>query len=68
MAAKLIDWNERMRRDLSILAFLRRAAMFWFSRARQRRALLRLDSRLLSDIGVDRPSARREGIKPFWRD
>jgi uncharacterized protein YjiS (DUF1127 family) len=39
----------------------------WHERARQRRALLRLDDRMLSDIGVDRGTARMEGQKPFWR-
>lgn len=36
-------------------------------RARQRRALARLDSRLLRDIGIPRHHARREARKPFWR-
>lgn len=36
-------------------------------RARQRRALLRLDARLLADIGVDCVQAQREAAKPCWR-
>lgn len=34
---------------------------------RQRRALARLDDRLLRDIGVDREAARKEAAKPIWR-
>jgi uncharacterized protein YjiS (DUF1127 family) len=37
-------------------------------RSRQRRALSALDARLLRDIGMDLPAARREIDKPFWRD
>jgi uncharacterized protein YjiS (DUF1127 family) len=39
----------------------------WQGRARQRRALARLDTRLLADIGVSEAEARRECAKPFWR-
>jgi uncharacterized protein YjiS (DUF1127 family) len=39
----------------------------WHERAGQRRALLRLDDRMLSDIGVGRGTAQMEGQKPFWR-
>lgn len=37
-------------------------------RSRQRRALARLDARLLRDIGVSPEQARSETAKPFWRD
>lgn len=37
-------------------------------RSRQRRALARLDARLLRDIGVSVEQAEREAAKPFWRD
>lgn len=40
----------------------------WFARWKQRRALARLDGRLLEDIGVTREQANREAAKPFWRD
>jgi uncharacterized protein YjiS (DUF1127 family) len=33
----------------------------------QRRALARLDDRLLGDIGLSRADAAWEGGKPFWR-
>lgn len=36
-------------------------------KARQRRALARLDPHLLADIGVSRAEADRECAKPFWR-
>lgn len=39
----------------------------WIERARQRRALLRLDERMLKDIGVSRADAAHETEKPFWR-
>jgi uncharacterized protein YjiS (DUF1127 family) len=45
--------------------------VIWWStrreRSRQRRALGRLDERLLRDIGVTRCDAAREAGKPFWR-
>lgn len=39
----------------------------WHERARQRRALRRLDDHTLRDIGLGRDAARIEGQKPFWR-
>ncbi len=39
----------------------------WQERADQRRRLMRLDPRMLSDIGVGRAEALREYRKPFWR-
>jgi len=39
----------------------------WLARRRTRRALDRLPDHLLRDIGLDRPTARREAEKPFWR-
>ncbi|MBO6781745.1 MAG: DUF1127 domain-containing protein [Alphaproteobacteria bacterium] len=39
----------------------------WHARAGQRRALERLDPRLLDDVGIDAAAARREAGKPFWR-
>ena len=38
----------------------------WRARIRQRRALARLDDRLLRDVGLSRDQARREAAKPFW--
>jgi uncharacterized protein YjiS (DUF1127 family) len=38
----------------------------WRDRVRQRRRLVELDDRLLSDIGVTRSDALREADKPFW--
>lgn len=49
------------RRLLSLLAF-------WRNRARERRALSRLDDRLLSDIGLNRDAAARESSRRFWQD
>lgn len=41
--------------------------MTWLDRYRQRRALSRLDDRLLNDIGVNRFDAAQEAEKPFWQ-
>jgi len=40
----------------------------WIARARQRRQLLELDTRLLRDIGMTADEARHEARKPFWQD
>ena len=40
----------------------------WRHRRKSRRDLLRLDDRLLRDIGVDRRDALQEAQKPFWRN
>ena len=39
----------------------------WNSRQAQRRHLLELDDRLLSDMGLSREQAEAEAAKPFWR-
>ncbi len=38
----------------------------WQEMARQGRALLALDERLLKDIGITRADAKREASRPFW--
>jgi len=43
-------------------------ARAWIARARQRRQLLELDTRLLRDIGMTADQARHEARKPFWQD
>ena len=40
----------------------------WSRRADQRQALIRLDDRMLRDIGIARDQALAEWRKPFWRD
>lgn len=40
----------------------------WQGRARQRRALSRLDGHLLEDIGVSVSVAHQEATKPVWVD
>ena len=47
-------------------SFVRLAAR-WHERARQRRALMRLNDPMLRYIAVDRASALAEARKPFWR-
>ncbi len=39
----------------------------WLERSRQRRALRRLDDRMLGDIGLSRADIEREAGRPFWR-
>lgn len=43
------------------------AVLHWLQRDRDRRALQRLDDRLLHDIGVSRAEVEAEVAKPFWR-
>lgn len=40
----------------------------WCERSRQRRALLRLDSRMLKDIGISRCDAEQEAAKWFYQE
>lgn len=40
----------------------------WHELARQRRALLALNERMLKDIGITRAEALREAHRPFWSD
>jgi uncharacterized protein YjiS (DUF1127 family) len=41
--------------------------LLWHERAKSRRALLGMDDRMLSDVGLNRATARSEGDRPFWR-
>lgn len=45
-----------------------RLARVWIWRAQSRRALARLDARLLDDVGISAVAARDEAAKPFWQD
>lgn len=40
----------------------------WTRRAGERQALMRLDDRMLRDIGIERDQALAEWRKPFWQD
>lgn len=44
-----------------------RTITVWHDRARQRRALAKLDADRLRDIGITHTQARREADKPFWK-
>lgn len=39
----------------------------WKSRSQQRKALAKLDQRLLEDIGFNHYQAQQESAKPFWK-
>lgn len=56
-SAPFAGWPQR----LLDLVFL------WHERARERRELAALDSRMLADIGVDTATAADVANKPFWR-
>ena len=56
-------WNAPWRAGSLLFATL----VVWQRRVDDRRALARLDARLLADIGIDPVEARREARKPFWR-
>jgi uncharacterized protein YjiS (DUF1127 family) len=59
----------RRRRGLQKFALVAVARVLrWHELARERRALLTLDDRMLKDIGVTRAAAAREAGRPFWRD
>lgn len=40
----------------------------WDERQRSRKALAKLDSHMLNDIGLTTQQARDEVSRPFWRD
>ena len=44
------------------------ALLRWQELARQRRALLELDERMLRDLGLTRADAMAEARRPFWDD
>ena len=52
------------------LTLARRAldtVLMWQERERQRRQLMSLDARILTDMGMSRADAVAEYDKPFWR-
>ena len=49
-------------RDLHLFKWLVQA----LATRHQRMRLDQLDDHLLRDIGVDRPTAHRESLRPFW--
>jgi len=53
-----------------ITIFLRKGLSLlgrWSRRIEERRALLSLDERMLTDLGIEPHQAREEAAKPFWR-
>lgn len=51
-----------------LIAAAAMAVIRWLERTQQRRALQRLDDRMLRDIGLSRADVAGESTKPFWRD
>lgn len=49
------------------LAAIASAYSTWHERSIQRRALARLDDRMLRDIGISRSDVEQEVEKPFWQ-
>jgi uncharacterized protein YjiS (DUF1127 family) len=56
-ALRPADWLRRLAAGIALA----------HTRARQRRALARLEPDLLRDIGITPEQARREAAKPSWR-
>ena len=71
LAAGIANGAAPARRWAALAGRIRRRAIAdvtrWFARSRQRRALAKLDARLLADVGITPEAARREIAKPFWR-
>lgn len=59
--------SRRLRFRLSYLIQLGELLTLWYQRRKQRYALLQLNDRMLSDIGISRCDAEQEGTKPFWK-
>ena len=56
------------RQELRTILFDRTHTIsLWIERRRQRRALIALDDRLRTDIGISCEQALREAAKPFWK-
>ena len=55
-------------KNTGVASRVRRWLLTAVRRRRQRRALARLDGRLLRDIGVTPEQAAVEARKPFWRE
>ncbi len=39
----------------------------WIERSAQRRALARVDYRIMTDLGLNRAQIEAEAAKPFWK-
>ena len=61
------DWQDPRSFAMVILTALETAARC-FDRLAQRRRLMALDDRALSDLGIGRGEAWGEAQKPAWRD
>lgn len=59
--------KSRRRSPFRLVAAAGAAVIRWLERSQQRRALQRLDDRMLRDIGLSRADVAGESAKPFWR-
>ena len=59
-------WNRALARAMAKLRNVGITGSLWRSVRRERRALMELDDRFLSDIGITRSQAVEEAKKPFW--
>lgn len=58
--------STRFRSTMSLTARVSATVGHWVARQRSRRALTKLDDRLLDDVGLSRTERSRETAKTFW--
>lgn len=56
-----------LKAGVSVIQRVLDTLLTWQERERQRRQLMTLDNRILSDMGRSRSDAVAEYSKPFWR-
>lgn len=66
VASKTTKQNREVSFTNLIMDYLKQIKMA-YRKQRSRRALVRLSSHQLKDIGLSRTDAIREASKPFWR-
>jgi uncharacterized protein YjiS (DUF1127 family) len=62
-----LDGRSLLKAGLNLMQRALDTLLIWQERERQRRHLMALDNRLLSDMGLSRADAVAEYSKPFWR-
>lgn len=64
--AIVLVWNRVLSRAVVEIQAIFAIVSLWRSRYQERRALKKLDDRMLNDIGITRDQALEEANKPFW--